>query len=61
MSLRLVSKLLFLSLILTFIQSSLAQSSNRLAGLSEITDAELANPVDEDWLIWRGTYGAHGL
>ena len=58
---RSVSTLLITSFLLTFTQSILAQSSNRLADLSAVTDAKLANPPAEDWLIWRRTYDAQGF
>ncbi len=55
---RSVSTVLIVSFLLAFTQSNLAQSSNRLADLSAVTDAQLANPAAEDWLIWRRTYDA---
>ena len=38
----------------------LAQSSDRLVRLSEVTAAELTHPESEDWLMWRRTYDAQG-
>ncbi len=41
-------------------QYGFTQSNERLAQLSEVTEAELINPESEDWLIWRRTYDAQG-
>jgi len=57
----LTTSLLFTSIITALTHSALAQSDDRLANLSVITDAHLTNPPAEDWLIWRGTYDAHGF
>ena len=41
-------------------QYGFTQSNERLAQLSEVTEADLINPESEDWLIWRRTYDAQG-
>ena len=56
-----VLRVLLTSFLLTSTQSTFAQPSNRLADLSPVTDAQLANPPSEDWLIWRRTYDAQGF
>mgnify|MGYP006154055541 FL=1 len=58
---RATTSLLLINIILAFSQTTLAQSNNRLSELSSVTDAQLANPPAEDWLIWRGTYNAQGF
>jgi len=53
----------FVSCLLTlWTASSLAQTgSSKLERLSAVTDAMLANPPAEDWLIWRRTYDSFGF
>ena len=58
---RLTSGLLFTCIIAFFTHSLLAQSENRLSRMSAVTDAQLANPPAEDWLMWRGSYDSHGF
>ena len=59
--LTIATSLLFSGIVTALTHSALAQPDDRLANLSVITDAHLANPPAEDWLIWRGTYDAHGF
>ncbi len=40
---------------------SFAQSSDLLAEISPVSDAQLSNPPAQDWLIWRRTYDAQGF
>ena len=58
---RATTSLLLINIILAFSQATMAQSNNRLSELSSVTDAQLANPPAEDWLIWRRTYNAQGF
>ncbi|QGY79246.1 PQQ-binding-like beta-propeller repeat protein [Sphingorhabdus lacus] len=44
----------------TYIRA-LEERHARLAGLSPVTDAMLANPADGDWLTWRRTYAGLGF
>ena len=57
----LIINALISSLFLVVMHTALAQSDNRLSQLDAITDAELIQPNDEDWLIWRRTYDAQGF
>ena len=57
----LTTSLVFYGIVTALTQNALAQSDDRLADLSTVTEAHLANPPSEDWLIWRGTYDAHGF
>lgn len=55
--------LLILSCLACFWQMPLsAQTVNaRLANLTPVTDALLANPPADDWLMWRRTFDAYGF
>tara|TARA_B100001250_G_scaffold303282_1_gene264993 strand:- start:3261 stop:5009 length:1749 start_codon:yes stop_codon:yes gene_type:complete len=56
-----IVNVLISGLFLVVMHTALAQSDNRLSQLDAVTDAELIQPNDEDWLIWRRTYDAQGF
>ena len=47
----------FLSIV---VHQALAQDRSSVVQFDAVTAAELVDPVDEDWLIWRRTYDAQG-
>ena len=47
----------FLSIV---VHQALAQDSSSVVQFDAVTTAELVDPVDEDWLIWRRTYDSQG-
>ena len=47
----------FLSIV---VHQALAQDRSSVVQFAAVTAAELVDPVDEDWLIWRRTYDAQG-
>jgi alcohol dehydrogenase (cytochrome c) len=56
------SLLLFCSLAVFSTPAAVAQSGEaRLAALTPVTEAMLANPPAEDWLIWRRTFDSFGF
>ena len=42
------------------VHQALAQDRSSVVQFDAVTAAELVDPVDEDWLIWRRTYDAQG-
>ena len=44
----------------TVVHQALAQDRSSVVQFDAVTAAELVDPVDEDWLIWRRTYDAQG-
>ena len=42
------------------VHQALAQDRSSVVQFDAVTPAELVDPVDEDWLIWRRTYDAQG-
>src|SRR5690606_30981353 len=41
-------------------ETSLTETYRRIESFQPVTDAELANPPEGDWLHWRGSPGSNG-
>lgn len=54
-------KLSLASFLISSPAASSAQANTLLTELGAVTDSELTNPPDEDWLMWRRTYDAQGF